>query len=244
MPGRKYSAGTGYRYGFNGKENDNEVKGESSQQDYGMRIYDPRIGKFLSVDPISSKYPELTPYQFASDRPIDGVDEDGLEWAKGRDPIDRFWRGDGDQVTNLLDIISDAWYGTGKTGDGLDYVNRNYNPIGIAAHDGYQIATGKDMITGESKSREKATEHLVLNVILYVTFEKATASVTMETAEAKMSMGVKTALQSSKPQISKPSNRFNALSFIQGLLGGGTKKLPSAGAAIEESEIVFSKVQT
>jgi len=82
MPGRKYSiANTNYRYGFNGKENDNEVKGEGNQQDYGMRIYDPRLGRFLSVDPITKSYPELTPYQFASDRPIDGIDLDGLEYA-------------------------------------------------------------------------------------------------------------------------------------------------------------------
>ena len=78
QPGRSY--GTGYRYGFNGKENDNEVKGEGNQQDYGMRIYDGRLGKFLSVDPLTKKFPELTPYQFASNRPIDGVDLDGLEY--------------------------------------------------------------------------------------------------------------------------------------------------------------------
>jgi len=84
MPGRSYTAvgTTGYKYGFNGKENDNEVKGEGNRQDYGMRIYDPRIGKFLSVDPITKEYPELTPYQFASNRPIDGVDKDGLEYLK------------------------------------------------------------------------------------------------------------------------------------------------------------------
>jgi hypothetical protein len=46
-----------------------------------MRIYDPRLGKFLSVDPLSRKYAELTPYQFASNRPIDGIDQDGLEYA-------------------------------------------------------------------------------------------------------------------------------------------------------------------
>ena len=80
MPGRKYSAGDGYRYGFNGKENDNEVKGEGNQQDYGMRIYDPRISKFLSLDPISSSYPSLTPFQFASNSPISGIDLDGLEY--------------------------------------------------------------------------------------------------------------------------------------------------------------------
>lgn len=68
-----------YRYGFNGKENDNEVKGQGNQQDYGMRIYDTRLGRFLSVDPITDEYPELTPYQFASNTPIMGVDLDGLE---------------------------------------------------------------------------------------------------------------------------------------------------------------------
>ncbi len=69
-----------YRYGFNGKENDNEVKGAGNQQDYGMRIYDPRLGRFLSVDPITKSYPMLTPYQFASNEPISGIDLDGLEY--------------------------------------------------------------------------------------------------------------------------------------------------------------------
>jgi RHS repeat-associated protein len=81
QPGRKYSSSSLYRYGFNGKENDNEVKGEGNQQDYGMRIYDPRLGKFLSVDHMTSTYPMLTPYQFASNRPIDGSDLDGNEWT-------------------------------------------------------------------------------------------------------------------------------------------------------------------
>ena len=78
MVGRTFSSGS-YRYGFNGKENDNEVKGEGNQQDYGMRIYDPRLGRFLSVDPLTESYPELTPYQFASNTPINSVDLDGLE---------------------------------------------------------------------------------------------------------------------------------------------------------------------
>ena len=79
QPGRSYSAASSYRYGFNGKENDNEVKGEGNQLDYKMRIYDPRLGRFLSVDPIADEYPQLTPYQFASNQPIESVDMDGLE---------------------------------------------------------------------------------------------------------------------------------------------------------------------
>jgi RHS repeat-associated protein len=78
-PDRKFSLGGNYRYGFNGKENDDEVKGEGNQQDYGMRIYDPRLGRFLSVDPLTRSYPELTPYQFASNSPIASIDLDGLE---------------------------------------------------------------------------------------------------------------------------------------------------------------------
>lgn len=87
MPDRT-SGGRGYHYGFNGKENDREVKGEGNQQDYGMRIYDPRLGKFLSVDPLTAQYPELTPYQFASNTPIEAIDLDGLEgWAEHNDLV-------------------------------------------------------------------------------------------------------------------------------------------------------------
>ena len=64
-----------YRFHFNGKEADSEAQ----TQDYGFRIYNPRLGKFLSVDPLTKLYPELTPFQFASNNPIWMIDYDGLE---------------------------------------------------------------------------------------------------------------------------------------------------------------------
>jgi len=67
------------RFAFNGKENDNEVKGTGNQQDYGFRIYDLRLGKFLSLDPLFAKFPFLSPYQFGSLNPIVNIDLDGLE---------------------------------------------------------------------------------------------------------------------------------------------------------------------
>ncbi len=78
MPGRHANTGD-YRYGFNGKEKDDEIKGEGAQYDYGFRIYDPRLSKFLSIDPISKDYPHYTPYQFAGNTPIQAIDVDGLE---------------------------------------------------------------------------------------------------------------------------------------------------------------------
>jgi hypothetical protein len=42
-------------------------------------MYNPRLARFFTVDPIAASYPMLTPYQFASNSPISGVDLDGLE---------------------------------------------------------------------------------------------------------------------------------------------------------------------
>lgn len=78
LPNRHGSSDS-YRYGFNGKENDDEIKGEGLQVDYGFRIYDPRLGKFLSEDPLTASYPHYTPYQFAGNTPIQAMDLDGLE---------------------------------------------------------------------------------------------------------------------------------------------------------------------
>lgn len=75
---RKISSST-YRFGFNGKENDNDVKGEGSQQDYEMRIYDPRVGRFLSVDPLTKSYPWNITYAFAENSPVANIDLDGTE---------------------------------------------------------------------------------------------------------------------------------------------------------------------
>ncbi len=68
-----------YCFGFNGKEMDNEVSGSGNQYDYGFRIYNPRLGKFLSVDPLAGDYPWYTSYQFAGNKPIWAIDIDGLE---------------------------------------------------------------------------------------------------------------------------------------------------------------------
>jgi RHS repeat-associated protein len=78
IPERKYSTNT-YKFGFNGKENDSEVKGEANEQNYGMRIYDPRLGRFLSVDPLTKKYPWNSVYAFAENDVVRCIDLDGLE---------------------------------------------------------------------------------------------------------------------------------------------------------------------
>ncbi|HNM09555.1 MAG TPA: RHS repeat-associated core domain-containing protein [Chitinophagales bacterium] len=77
LPGREWQEG--YRFAFNGKEQDPEQLGQGNIYDYGFRIYNSRLGKFLSVDPLSMSYPWYTPYQFAGNKPIWCIDVDGLE---------------------------------------------------------------------------------------------------------------------------------------------------------------------
>lgn len=60
-------------------EKDDEVSGNGNIYDYGFRIYNPRLGKFLSVDPLANNFPYYTPYQFAGNKPIEAIDIDGLE---------------------------------------------------------------------------------------------------------------------------------------------------------------------
>jgi RHS repeat-associated protein len=70
-----------YRYGFNGKENDNEVKGQGNQVDFGDRIYDSRLGRWLSIDKHAFKYPAFSPYSSFDNNPIYKID------IKGNDGI-------------------------------------------------------------------------------------------------------------------------------------------------------------
>jgi RHS repeat-associated protein len=75
---RTYNAAA-YKYGYNGKEKDNELYGEGNAYDFGARINDPRLGRWLSLDPLAGMYPSTSPYAFVRNSPIVLVDPNG-EW--------------------------------------------------------------------------------------------------------------------------------------------------------------------
>ena len=106
------------RFGFNWNEKDDEVKGEGSQQDYGARIYDPRLGRFLTPDPIiikEKKHPELSTYQFASNSPIAGIDLDGLEFRLSNEEA----KLDGWKMPPIKPISTTICFGEATYGAGL-----------------------------------------------------------------------------------------------------------------------------
>lgn len=68
-----------YRYGFQGQEMDDEVKGKGNSVNYAFRMHDPRIGRFFAIDPLADKYPHNSPYAFSENKVIHMVELEGLE---------------------------------------------------------------------------------------------------------------------------------------------------------------------
>jgi RHS repeat-associated protein len=75
MLSRSFSA-VNYRYSFNGKERDDEVFEGSLA--FEARIFDSRLGKFLSLDPRMAEYAWQTPYAYYRNSPIAVLDIAGM----------------------------------------------------------------------------------------------------------------------------------------------------------------------
>ena len=66
-----------YNYRYNGKELQTEL--DIGYYNYGARFYDPSIGRFTGVDPISDQFVYLSTFNYASNSPIVNLDLWGLQ---------------------------------------------------------------------------------------------------------------------------------------------------------------------
>lgn len=102
------------KYGFNGMENDNEIKGDGNSVDFGARMYDPRLGRWFAVDPLASKYPGWTPYKFGNNNPLIFIDPNGeteytfhvRSFIPEKSIAFNFFRGDNRNFTTSLKVTS------------------------------------------------------------------------------------------------------------------------------------------
>ena len=78
LPGRHANT-SDYRYGFQGQELDNEIKGEGNSINYKFRMHDPRVGRFFAEDPLKAEFPWNSPYAFSENKVIHAVELEGLE---------------------------------------------------------------------------------------------------------------------------------------------------------------------
>jgi RHS repeat-associated protein len=71
----RHGSSNSYRYGFQGQEKDDEIKGEGNSYDFGARMLDPRVGRWFAHDKVNK--PWLSPYQFGDNNPTNNIDSDG-----------------------------------------------------------------------------------------------------------------------------------------------------------------------
>ena len=113
MQGREFAGGMGYRWGFNGKPQDSETL----TMDYGLRIYSPRLSKFLSTDPLALSFPWNSTYAFAENDVIRCIDLEGMEkfvvvhcWEPSLDGNHRYTKYNGTALIYIPNVESNRLY--------------------------------------------------------------------------------------------------------------------------------------
>src|SRR5690606_35618400 len=105
----KELASGGFRYGFNGMEKDDEVKGSGNHVDFGARGYDPRLGRWLSIDPKFRKYPFVSGYAFVVNSPIRFIDFNGEDFYDPTKSIQEKYQ----HTNTFLKNVKDYYNGSG-----------------------------------------------------------------------------------------------------------------------------------
>ena len=120
-----------YRYGFQGQEMDNELKGEGNSLNYTFRMHDPRIGRFFATDPLELKYPWNSPYAFSENNVMDAIELEGAEKLSFKVHMSM------NTINPALGVVSfvDDWYedkaksNVNAFGRGLDKVAKAIAPV-------------------------------------------------------------------------------------------------------------------
>ncbi len=157
----RHGSSNSYRYGFQGQEKDDELKGEGNSLNYTFRMHDPRVGRFFAVDPLFREFTWNSPFAFSENRVIDRIELEGMESWDYLEPTPH-QKEDTKVVTatkiagnvgkNILNIIPYTFnivevFGRGGPSKVVDYLEKDL--------DNMSYAIAKDMI--KAKQQEGIT---------------------------------------------------------------------------------------
>ncbi len=148
----RHGSSNSYRYGFQGQEKDDELKGEGNSLNYTFRMHDPRVGRFLSLDPLSAQYPHNSPYVFSENRVIDGVELEGLEYLDYSEAKVELMNGALIlKIENYSSIFQKQFYEKNPAGNLISFDSETGSTYGA-------LVLGNTMLFAENESLKPITE--------------------------------------------------------------------------------------
>jgi RHS repeat-associated protein len=142
----------GYRYGFNSMEKDNEIKVNGGSYDFGARIYDSRLGRWLSLDPLMAEYTSLSPYTGLGNNPVIIVDPDGRKIIPTNNFVKSRMFNTVQNIVNYIDVMPTlSKYIKVYLGDNLDLKLSTFKlgPLNGSLRLAEYVGRGKDKKTNK-----------------------------------------------------------------------------------------------
>lgn len=149
------------KYQYNGKEK----QPETGYLDYGARMYDPTIARWMTVDPLAEKGRRWSPYSYAFDNPIRFIDPDGM-WPSDGPGVKSYFQKLYNQATNFVKSAEMSMSVSGSFGlqaniKVLNVVEAEVNAYSVKVYDSGvsvkngEVETHSQMMNSRVSSKER-----------------------------------------------------------------------------------------